>query len=306
MKFLIIGAGGTGGSIGGFLASIGEDVTFISRGKTLKSLQQNGLVFRSGIKGDLELKNIKVVESEDYSGKADVIFVCVKSYSLDEIIPFLKKVSNINTVIIPILNGIGAGEHISEKLETGIVLEGCIYIIAHQADSGEFFQIGKAAKIIFGPRRNQSVDLQKLEEIRKILDSSGIKTFVSDDIERDAFQKFTFISTYAACAVYYNIKAAEFQQDTIYRQMFIDLNREILAVAEKKGIKFNTDVLESNLKIIDNMLPFATASIQKDIEKGGKTEIEGLVYYVVKMADELGVNVPNYRRISEDLKKRMV
>lgn len=31
MKFLVVGAGGTGGCIGGYLAKLGEDVTFIAR-----------------------------------------------------------------------------------------------------------------------------------------------------------------------------------------------------------------------------------------------------------------------------------
>ena len=44
MKFLIIGTGGTGGCIGGYLAKQGEDVTFIARGEHLKKIQENGII----------------------------------------------------------------------------------------------------------------------------------------------------------------------------------------------------------------------------------------------------------------------
>ena len=43
MKYLVIGAGGTGGCIGGFLAKAGKDVTLIARGEHLAQMRQHGL-----------------------------------------------------------------------------------------------------------------------------------------------------------------------------------------------------------------------------------------------------------------------
>ena len=39
-KYLIVGTGGTGGSIGGYMARAGKDVTFIARGEHLKAMQE--------------------------------------------------------------------------------------------------------------------------------------------------------------------------------------------------------------------------------------------------------------------------
>lgn len=39
-KFLIIGTGGVGGSIAGFLALAGKDVTCIARGKHLEAIRE--------------------------------------------------------------------------------------------------------------------------------------------------------------------------------------------------------------------------------------------------------------------------
>ena len=47
MKYLIIGAGGTGGCIGAYLAKAGNDVTFIARGKHLQAIRENGLTVHS-------------------------------------------------------------------------------------------------------------------------------------------------------------------------------------------------------------------------------------------------------------------
>ena len=43
MKYAIIGAGGTGGSLGFFLTKAGKDVTLIARGKHLEAIRKNGL-----------------------------------------------------------------------------------------------------------------------------------------------------------------------------------------------------------------------------------------------------------------------
>ena len=40
MKFLIIGTGGTGGCLGGYLSAKGHDVTFIARGKHLEAMEK--------------------------------------------------------------------------------------------------------------------------------------------------------------------------------------------------------------------------------------------------------------------------
>lgn len=43
MKYLVIGAGGTGGSIGGFMTEAGKDIIVIAREKPLEAIQKNGL-----------------------------------------------------------------------------------------------------------------------------------------------------------------------------------------------------------------------------------------------------------------------
>lgn len=77
MKYLIVGTGGVGGSIAGFLALAGKDVTCIARGRHLEAIRRNGLHLKSDLKGEHYLP-VTACTSEEFEGKADVIFVCVK------------------------------------------------------------------------------------------------------------------------------------------------------------------------------------------------------------------------------------
>ena len=52
MNILVIGAGGTGGCIGGYLAKQGEKVTLIARGEHLAAIQRDGLRVKSARIGD--------------------------------------------------------------------------------------------------------------------------------------------------------------------------------------------------------------------------------------------------------------
>ncbi len=80
-KYTIIGTGGTGGAIGSYLAKAGKDVTFIARGNNLNAMMEKGLrVIRPA--DEFVIDPVKATTLEEYQRKADVIFVCVKGYSL--------------------------------------------------------------------------------------------------------------------------------------------------------------------------------------------------------------------------------
>ena len=128
-KYLIIGTGGVGGSIAGFLALGGKDVTCIARGEHLETIRREGLHLRSGLKGDRVIP-VKACTADEYREVPDVVFVCVKGYSMDSIRDLLKRVATPRTVVIPILNVYGTGARIASLAPKGsCVLDGCIYIV---------------------------------------------------------------------------------------------------------------------------------------------------------------------------------
>ena len=107
------------------MAKAGKDVTFIARGNNLNAMKDKGLkVIRPS--DEFVIDPVKATTLEDYQGKADVIFVCVKGYSLDAIIPDLKRISDSNTIIIPILNIFGTGGELQKHFSDTLVTDGCI------------------------------------------------------------------------------------------------------------------------------------------------------------------------------------
>ena len=74
MKYLVIGAGGTGGSIGAFMTEAGKDITVIARGKHLEAIQKNGLKMETTSKGNYTVFPMKAWDMNHYNEQPDVIF----------------------------------------------------------------------------------------------------------------------------------------------------------------------------------------------------------------------------------------
>ncbi|MGN1021912.1 MAG: ketopantoate reductase family protein [Lachnospiraceae bacterium] len=302
MNYLIIGAGGTGGALAGYLGKAGRDVTVIARGAHLAAIQnQKGLLIQRP--GDSFLAPVRAVEEENYHGTPDVVFVCVKGYSLESIVPLLARVSGPDTVVIPILNLYGTGEKLQKRLPDVFVTDGCIYVASQKKEPGVILMSGLILRVVFGVRPGQE-KRPKLSAIQADLETCGITGILSDDIRRDCLLKFSYVSPQGACGLYYGIPAGPMQKPSIYRDTFSALIREIGALASAMGISFQEDLVARNLKILDDLDADMTTSLQKDVAAGRPSEIDGLIFWVVQKARELGILLPWYEKIAQELEAR--
>ena len=309
LKYMIIGTGGTGGAIGAHLAHAGKDVAFIARGRQLEALRSGGLKLHRP-DAEFTVYPVKAYSMDDYpDGQTpDVIFVCVKGYSIEGIEPFIKKTAGPDTIVIPILNVFGTGAELQKSMPGITVLDGCIYIWTELKEPGLIWMSGTIFRVVFGLRRDQK-ELEKsigerLIRIKTDLDESGISGELSDNIERDALRKFSFVSPQGATGLYYNVSIGAVQEPGEIRDCFAGLIGEISDLADAMGIGFGEDIVPGNLQITDSSDPGATTSMQKDVAAGRQSEVDGLIYEVVRMGERYGVKTPLYSMIAEELMSR--
>jgi 2-dehydropantoate 2-reductase len=298
IKYLIVGTGGVGGSIAAMLALDGKDVTCIARGAHLEAMRNNGLKFISGLKGN-QIIPIKACTAEKYDDKADIIFVSVKDYSLDSIIDLLRKASNNKTVILPILNIFGTGRRLKQLLPQHNVIAGCIYIVAYMSAPGEITQMGKTFRIVFGVMKGMTVDAEILQNLHSDLINSGIKATISENIERDTFIKYSFISAMACTGAYFDVPMREVQKEGDVRNVFIGLSSESYKIGKAMGMDVPDNLIQEHLKIIDHLDPDSTASMQKDLANGHASEIDGLLFEFIRLAEKFHIHIPTYCRVEK-------
>ena len=297
MNYLIAGTGGVGGSIAAFLALAGKDVTCIARGEHLAAIREHGLQLHSDLKGEHTL-HLPACTAEEYQGKADVIFVCVKGYSINSITDLIRRAAKPETVVIPILNVYGTGPRIQRLVPGVTVLDGCIYIVGFVSGKGEITQMGKIFRLVYGAHKGTPVSRETLEAVQHDLQESGIKAEISEDINRDTFVKWSFISAMAVTGAYYDVPMGEVQKPGEVRDTFTGLSRESAELGRRLGIDIPADLVEYNLKVIDSLDPHSTASMQKDMARGHESEVQGLLFDLIDVAEAHGVDIPTYRMVA--------
>lgn len=304
MKYVVIGAGGTGGILSTQLAKGGNDVTLIARGAHLAAIKERGGLFVDRVwNGTAETISVKACTMDDYQDTPDVVLVCVKGYSIAGVVPFIERVAGPHTVVLPILNIYGTGGKLQAMLPNVDVLDGCTYLYAEIKEPGVILQSGPYCRIVFGPR-DHNIDVPIYQQMKRDFDESGITGELTAHIQRDALQKFSYVSPVGSTGLYYNAVAADMQKPGEARDCFIAMVREISALADAMGCPFDHDVVPDDLAILDGIAPTATTSMQRDIADGHQSEIDGLIYEVVRLGEEYHVAVPTYAKVAEEMKRR--
>lgn len=303
LKYMILGAGGTGGILGAALTKSGKNVTLIARGSNLEAMQKNGLIIHhlwDQTEDQISVHAVSMEESASLSLTPDVIFVCVKGYSLDSVLPFIRQTASSHTIVIPILNIYGTGARLQKSLPESTVLDGCIYVSAALEQPGVLVQHGPILRVVFGPRNPAHIS-PVLSEIQSDLCESGIDGMLSKHIQRDALEKFSYVSPIGAAGVYLHAVAGDFQKEGPARELFKSMIREISTLAAAMGYPFEKDYVEVNLEILSHLSADATTSMQRDIMDGKPSELDGLVMEVVRLGRAYSVSLPCYEEVAKAL-----
>ena len=159
---------------------------------------------------------------------------------------------------------------------------------------------GKVIRLVF-PELTEERRKELAKDIKK--KGEGAKVAVRN-IRRDAMVKFSYVSPIGTAGLYYNATAVDFQQEGEKREMICELMREIVNLSHAMGIEFEEDLVERNLKILSNLAPESTTSMQRDVMAGKQSEIDGLVYEVVRMGREYGVPMSEYEKAAVQFQKQ--
>ena len=307
MKYLIIGAGGTGGCLGGYLLKAGNEVCFIARGEHLKAMKQQGLTLLTEHMGAVCLNPVHACTMEEYTETPDVVFVCVKYYALEETIAFLNRVADKHTLVIPILNVFGTGAVLAQHCPNCTVLDGCIYIYSMIQKPGVIRQPSGIFRVFFGYRPDQPHLLcEQAKQVEADLNQANIDAHFTQYIGREALQKFSFVSPMGAAQLYCAKRGGAFKNPGPDQDILLSLIREVEKLGHAMGIEFTEDLVSVNIDILKRLDDDSTTSMVRDVERGGQSEIDGLVHRVVRLGKEYHISLPTYEKISRWAKEKNI
>ncbi len=300
LNYLVIGAGSTGLALGAYLLSSDKNVSFVARGETLKKIRNDGIILDSNEKGMLAFKDVNIYAPEEINRSFDVIFVCVKYYSLMSVIDIVSRASDGNTIVIPLVNVYGASEELQAKLPNTCVLDGCMFVVSDLLEAGKAKLYGDTFNIIYGERGPQLVELEHLEEIKNDLQDAGINAKLSENIRSDIFKDYSFNCAYATVGAFHDVKAEAMQRiGSLERSEFSDLILEMISLGKALEIDLGQNFLNESLEMLKSIPAETTASMQKDIAEGKDNEMDGLTFRPVRLGKVFDVDMPVFEKIAK-------
>jgi 2-dehydropantoate 2-reductase len=311
MEICIYGVGGVGGYFGGKIAQIlknhpefNHKLYFIAGGSHLKCIQKNGLLLKlDGNKSCVCVPDL-ATDNVDYIPNIDLLFVCVKSYDLDDAIKAVLSKIHSSTIIIPLLNGITIYERIRKITSRGIILPACVYVGTHIESPGVIVQKGGEGKIMIGPD-NENPDIS-YDQVLTLLNMLEIKFEWHNNPEIPIWTKYLFIASYGLVCAGTEKTIGQVYEDNQLKNDVSSIMKEILLIANKENIELPEDILNSSLKKAQQF-PFETkTSFQRDIEiKGKRNENDIFGQAIIELGKKHGVSTTITKKYNSMILNRL-
>jgi 2-dehydropantoate 2-reductase len=288
MKTLILGAGATGGYFGGRMAAGGADVTFLVRPGRAATLARDGLVIESP-HGDWRGK-VQTVTADILAPGYDAVILSCKAFDLDNAIAAVRPAVGPQTVVLPLLNGLNHLGLLDQAFGPERVLGGLCHISVTLGDDGHIKQLTRNQLFTFGPRSEgqKAVCERLLPELQR----GGFAPVLSAGVLQDLWEKFVFLTSLAGITCLMRASVGEINRTNDGRALALAMLEECTAVAAAAGHRPRAKHLEMSKATLTDAELLLSASMRRDLERGGKIEGDHIVGDMLARAKAAGLAAP--------------
>lgn len=298
LRIAVFGAGAAGGLIAGFLSDAGYEVGLIARGGRLAIIRDEGLRIESYIR-PVHARPAIVTSDPAEVGTVDAVILCVKAWQVIEAANALKPLLKAGTCILTQQNGVEAPsqvasivgeEHALVGVGTFVALSTGLNQVKHIADVHPTFRFGEA--LHFGEQKSRPS--ARVAALRQALEKAGFSVATPPDINVDTelWAKFAGVATNGGMGAITRAPAGVWRSLPGSRQMRLDAVHEVLAIARAKGVRFSASIASDIMGVLDAYPPQMTASMQRDIMEGKRSELEEQLGAIVRLGKESGIPTP--------------
>ena len=278
-RVALLGAGAIGAYIvWGMAEALGERFCVVARGERKARLEQQGLIIND------EPHKFPVKTPEEARG-ADLLFVACKQDKLAEALEDIRAVTDENTTVISLLNGITSEEIIGGAIGMEHVLPGFIRLSSCKQGNRVTFSPELAVGVCVGERDGQTSP--RMLAVKELMDGTGALCNLSSDITLDMWMKYAGNVANNLPQAMLAVGGKAFADSTHLQRLAELLWKEVYSVARGMGVPLREKVV-----IFRDTAPRARYSTLQDLDAKRPTEIESLAGDLIRMAAQLGLAVP--------------
>lgn len=294
MRILVIGAGATGGYIGGLLSCAGHDVVFAVRPAAASALLESGLELQ-GPRGDFRCTQFRVLSDPADSGDSfDIAISCVKLYDAESSARYWAPLLARSAAVVSFQNGIDGRTRVSAGSGLPNVYGGLVHVAAKVAAPGRIHYQSDMSSLTFGgPGAMQDNGLARFQEaVTAVGEWTSFRATRVDDIASAQWQKFCGLATNAALTCLVRKPAGVVYHDVDLLELAEQSIAEVMAVGTACGACFPINHGDATLQMLKSFPADMFASMHHDLSAGKRLELEGLSGAIVRLGNVHKIQTP--------------
>lgn len=291
MRFLVLGAGGVGGYFGARLAERGADVTFLVRPARAAQIAQSGLVLRSP-RGDYR-GQVRVAVSGDAMSEYDAVLLACKAYDLASAIDAIAGAIGPRTMVMPLLNGLAHYDLVKARFGSERVIGGVAHLAATLSPEGHILHLNELHMFAFGELAGGRS--RRMDDMHEALAGVNADITYSEHVMQAAWDKWVMLATLAGMTCLMRAGVGDIcatgDGDAITRELYA----ECCAVADAARFPVAPERQSTALDLLTRKGSLFSASMLRDIERGGQTEGSHVLGDMLSRARRLSIATPVLR-----------
>jgi 2-dehydropantoate 2-reductase len=289
----VMGAGAVGCYFGAMLARAGAQVRLIGRPALVDAVARDGLRFEGiHFKGRIALS-----ATTDAAGVADagLVLFSVKSPDTEAAAQAIAPHLAPHAIVLDLQNGVDNCERLRAQI-ANVIVPAVVYVAAEIPAPGVLRHNGRG-DLVIGKLGPSQADDALIARLAAYLAEAKVPTHISDNVEGELWWKLILNCAYNAVSALGRSRYGPMMAMPQVRQVMSVAVREIIALAEAKGVRIAMpDPVEAVLRF-GEFMPQAMSSTAQDLARGRPTEIDYLNGYVVRECDARGLPAPVNRTL---------
>jgi 2-dehydropantoate 2-reductase len=262
-------------------------------------LTKQGIIYH--IDDRSESMPVTVVSAPELIDHADVILLCVKSYTVQDCLTFCAPIINRKNLLIFMQNGIS---HLQESPSLqnittayGTTTEGATLLC-----SGHVRHAGSGVTYLGFLKQPQSQFTELLHRTIAVFSNGGLQTHYADEILSRLWAKlFINVGINALTAILSCKNGEILTRPGIAKRMQMAIY-EAQLIATKKNITI-TDAPYQTARVVCEKTAENVSSMLQDVKNGRRTEINAINEAIVELGKTLGIDTPENNRLCQQIKQ---
>lgn len=302
MKIAIFGVGAMGSVYAGMMAEAGHEVWAVDIWQGhVDAINKTGLRVE-GASGDRVVQGINATRNAADVGECDLYVLATKASGVGLAAEAIAPLVGPESVVITIQNGLGAGERITQFMETDRVLLGVADGFgASMKGPGHVHH--NAMNLIRVGEMNGGMT-ERLERITGVWQQAGFNAKAFEDIDQLIWGKYICNVSFSGPCTVFDYTLGELMADPAAWAVAQGCALEVYALGQAKNITFTFDDPIEYVTEFGVKMPDARPSMLLDHHAGRPSEIDAINGMAVELGQQLGIPTPYNEVLSAVIRQR--